>query len=188
MKRILSVIFACFILFLSGCSAMESVVPENRDSMNRFRDHEEAYRTAVEVLVTYSDPFLIARAEEYPPATGEESVGEGYYFQNMRDQSVAPYEENSVEKLFFAAGVKLIDGVTNGEEKVISFDLCLPGKNYDYGFYYSSEDRPVYLGDLSAPLRQSDAGFAFDQKASYGSKFTFYTEKICDCYYYYEIM
>ena len=74
------------------------------------------------------------------------------------------------------------------ELQICAFYMCIPGRNFDYGIYYVSEDKPIYFGDPSVTLVEKGNGFSYEKSASYGTKFSYYTEKIEDHFYYYEIL
>ena len=134
---------------------------------------------------TDMDDFLISRNDYYSP-TGSENFT-GLYIQNMDTSSFESLENPIIQTLFDSSDVKLFDTMRKEDLLICCFDFCVPGRNYDYGIYYVSEDKPIYLGDPAINLIENGNGFSYEQKASYGTKFTFYTEKITDNFYYYEI-
>jgi len=105
----------------------------------------------------------------------------------MQNGSFQSCDNSDLQYLFEQTEVKLIDWIRREDLEICAFDMCIPGKNFDYGIYYTSGDKPVYFGDPGLELSPSGNGFCFEQKASYGAKFTYYTEKIEDHFYYYEI-
>ena len=165
---------------------MESVIPETGETFGYYLENKEIFLDAVQVLTLNGYDALISKTEYYS-VEGSEDI-QNCYIQKMEDQSVSEYTESSVLKVFDHCNVKLIDVIFRDELVVCSFDMCIPGRNYDFGIYYVSEDKPIYLGDPSITLLEKQNGFSYEQSASYGTKFTYYTEKIDDNFYYYEIM
>ena len=164
---------------------MEPTIPENSQSFTVYLENSELFQSCVDQLLENEHNVLISRTDYYAPQGSENFAGT--YMQNMNDGTFHSFENADVQKLMDLCGVKLIDLMrTNGLE-ICSFDMCVPGRNFDYGIYYVSEDRPIYLGNVSYPLVENGSGFSYEQKASYGTKFVFYTEKIADHFYYYEI-
>lgn len=182
MKRIL-ICALCLILFLSSC-AMENVIPEQEESNSVFFDNAALYESAVLELADISYDCLISRTEFYRPDEAGDYVG--VYIQNMQDKSLVPYDGGAVKALL-TGGVKMIDMIRRDDLVLISFSLCIPGKSFDYGYYYSSANRAVYLGDPSRDLTPEKTGFVYTQKTSLGSSVTYYTESLTDAFYYYEI-
>lgn len=183
MKKILALILST-VLFLSSCS-MQATIPDQSNSFDRYFNHSEEFDAAVEILSNIEFDCLISRADLYSPKGSEDFVG--MYIQNMKDQSFDNYENESVQMLFDGCGVKLIDVALKGDSVICCFSFCVPGRSFDYGIYYISSDTPVYFGDMTAELESRGNGFVFEQSASFGTKFTYYTEKITLNYYYYEI-
>jgi len=184
-KRTLCLILIISLFALSSCS-MESVIPETGETYSYYFDNQTLFFDAVDVLEKIGHDAFISKTEYYSIENTDGIVD--YYIQNMADSTYLPYDNTTVEKLFDVCNVKLIDVIYRGDLTVCSFDRCIPGKNYDYGIYYISNDSPVYFGDPTLPLTESGKGFTYEQSASYGTKFTYYTEKLADHYYYYEIM
>ncbi len=182
-RKIFSILFA-LLLFLSSCS-MESTIPENTVTFSYFTENRELFYESVKKLEEIEFDALISKTEYYMPAGSEDF--DGIYLQNMEDQSFSEFSDSSFEILFDSTDVKLVDLIRREDLVICAFDMCLPTKNFDYGIYYSSSNEPVYFGDTSAKLMESGNGFSYEKKASYGTKFTFYTEKIEDNYFYYEI-
>ncbi len=185
MKRILCILLMISILLLSACS-MEPVIPETGETYRYYFDNSELFFNAANELLNIGYDAFISKTDYY--AVEGSSDIEGYYIQDMTDSSYSSYNNKTVQKLFDTCNVKLVDVIFRGDIKLCSFDMCIPGKNYDYGIYYVSHDVPVYLGDPSITLLEKGNGFIYEQSASYGTKFTYYTEKLSEHFYYYEIM
>ena len=183
MKR-LFVLLLLTALLLTSCS-MQPTIPENEGTFSQFLENKELYNNALECISKIEFDSMVSR-NDYYSIKGSESF-ENLYLQNMQDQSISEYNEKAVLDLFQFTGVKLIDWIRRDELKICTFDMCIPGKNFDYGIYYTSGDAPIYFGDPSIELSPSGNGFSYEKKASYGAKFTYYTEKIEDHFYYYEI-
>ena len=128
---------------------------------------------------------MISR-NDYYSVDGSAGIG-GIYIQNMATLSVSEYQSEQINQLYRETDVKLIDSIHVNDLFICVFDLCKPDKNFDYGIYFVSVDKPIYFGDPSMPLQESEDGYSYEQKASYGTRFTYFTKKIADNYYYYEI-
>jgi len=174
----------CVSLFFSSCT-MEATIPENGQTFSVYYDHSQLFIDCVAKLSEFEEDVLISR-NDYFRQEGSENI-EGLYLQSMKDLSFQAYSEECVQKMIDVCGVKLIDVAHKNGIFLCCFDLCVPGRNFDYGIYYVSEDKPIYLGDVTFQLSENGNGFSYEQPASYGTKFTYYTEKITDHYYYYEI-
>lgn len=174
----------CLSILLTSCS-MEATIPENQSTFSIYFDHNDLFDQCVDVLDENGYDCMISRSDYYS-VQGSEDIA-GMYLQNMSDQSVVAFENETVQMLFDRCGVKLIDLVYKNGITVCSFDLCIPGRNFDYGIYYVSEDSPIYLGDITYQLQEKNNGYVYEQKSSFGTSFTYYTEKITNHYYYYEI-
>lgn len=183
MKKLIVLLFLP-ILLLSSCS-MEPTIPDNSSTFQQFSDHKQAYQKTVEYFSTLEFDAMVSR-NDYYSIEGSESF-EGLYLQNMQNLSLSACENESIAELFRGSNVKLVDWIIREDLKICAFDMCIPGKNFDYGIYYTSGDSPIYFGDPSIELTPSGNGFSYEKKASYGAKFTYYTEKIDEHYYYYEI-
>ena len=173
-----------FTMLFSSCQ-MEPVVPEDQKTISGFSENENLYTDCVNYVSSLGFDALISRVDYWSPEGSEEM--EGLYIQNMDDNSFIPCKEPCVVALFENTDVKMIDFISRDELNLCSFSLCLASKNFDFGFYFVSSDKPLYFGDLSAELTENGQGYSYEQKASYGVKFTYYTEKMADNFYYYEI-
>ncbi len=183
MKRFL-ILLLLSVLFMSSCS-IEATIPENSRTFSHYLDNKELYQDAVSYFETLDFPALVSRNDYYSIKGSEDYTD--LYIQNMDDLSISACKNPSIQILFEQTDVKLIDWIRMGNLEVCAFDMCIPGKNFDYGILYTSEDSPIYFGDPSVELAPSGNGFCYEKKASYGAKFTYYTEKIADHFYYYEI-
>ncbi len=179
-------LFFCLpLIFLFSSCSMEATIPENQDSFATFLENRELFFDSVEEVRALDYDCMISRNDFYSIAGSEDFVG--LYLQNLNDSTFLSYENSKISHLMQNCGVKLISTKHDGQLFICAFDMCVPGKNFDYGFYYVSEDNPIYLGDPSISLTPSENGYVYYQKADYGTKYTFYTEKVADHYYYYEI-
>lgn len=185
MKKKIFVLLLTVLLFCTSCQ-MEEVIPAQSDTFSLFYENEEFYRDSVEALLSIEFDALISRNDFYAPDGSENFTG--LYIQNMEEKTFSEYSDAQIDALFINTDVKLIDKLQIEELSICAFDMCVPGHNFDYGIYYVSEDKPVYFGDPSINLNEKGNGFSYEKPASYGTKFTYYTEKITDHYYYYEIM
>lgn len=183
MKRLMIFLILPVLLF-SSCS-MEPTIPDNSGTFNHFSEHKALYQDIITYFSELDFDAMVSRNDFYS-VKGSESI-DGLYLQNMQDQSVSACDDPALKALFEQSSVKLVDWIRREELKVCAFDMCIPGKNFDYGIYYTSEDFPMYFGDPSIELTPSGNGFSYEKKASYGAKFTYYTEKIEEHFYYYEI-
>ncbi len=184
MKKNFLLILLSILLLLTSCS-MEEVIPEQSDTFSLYFENEELYALCVEEAEKYSFDFLISRGDYFAPEGSENFTS--LYLQNMSDSTFSSVESDNFRALFESSEVKLVDALRKEDLFICCFDMCVPGRNFDYGIYYVSQDEPIYLGDPAVSLTQNGTGFSYEQKASYGTKFTFYTEKITDHFYYYEI-
>jgi len=172
------------ILLLASCS-MEATIPENTKTVSFFRDNKQLYTDSVSYLQTLDFDAMISRNDFYS-VKGSEKFS-GLYLQNMNNKTFSACDIKEINALFEQTDVKLIDVIRQNDLLICAFDMCIPGKNFDYGIYYTSGDRAIYFGDPSIELSARGDGFTFEQKASYGTKFTYYTEQVEDHFYYYEI-
>lgn len=173
-----------FTLVFSSCQ-MEPVVPEDQKTISGFTENKSLYSDCIQFVSSLGYDALISRVDYWSPEGSEEL--DGLYIQNMDDNSFLPCKEPCVVALFENTDVKMIDFISRDELKLCSFSLCLASKSFDYGYYFTSTDKPVYFGDLGADLIENGNGYSYEQKASYGVKFSYYTEKMEDNFYYYEI-
>ena len=183
MKRL----FALFLLaglLLTSCS-MEATIPENTQTVSHFMENKQLYQDSISYFEAFDFDALVSR-NDYYSIEGSEKFSE-LYMQNMKDNSFTACDDKALKALFEQTDVKLVDWIRREDVVICSFDMCIPGKNFDYGIYYTSGDEAVYFGDPSVDLTASGNGFSYEKKASYGTKFTYYTEKIEDHFYYYEI-
>ena len=164
---------------------MEPVVPEDQKTISHFSEYENLYKDCVDYISSLGFEALISRVDYWSPEGSEEM--DGLYIQNMEDNSFTACTEPCVLALFENSGVKMVDFICRDGLDLCTFSLSLASKNFDYGFYFVSDDKPVYFGDLTADLTPNGQGYSYEQKASYGVKFTYYTEKMEENYYYYEI-
>ncbi len=185
MKRVICLFLLLLLIAFSSC-AMESVIPETGETYNYYFANQAVFSDAVNELSKIGYDAFISKTEYYAIENDDQIVD--FYIQNMTDSTCKAYDSATVEKLFDVCNVKLVDVIFRGDITVCSFDMCIPGKSYDYGIYYVSSDTPIYLGDPTLPLTESGKGYTYEQSVSYGTKFTYYTEKLADNYYYYEIM
>ncbi len=184
MKRKFLILCLILTLLFTSCQ-MEEIIPEQGDTFALFYENESSYRESVDSLLAIDYNCLISRTDFYRPDGSENFTG--LYIQNMSDSTFSECNDHALIKLFESSSVKLVDFMKVEELKICTFDMCVPGRNFDYGIYYVSEDEPVYFGDVSITLQESGTGFSYQKSASYGTKFTYYTEKITDHFYYYEI-
>lgn len=184
MKRFLIFLLVAVLVF-SGCS-MEETIPGQTEAYTLYYNNEGLYLEVIDSLKQRGENCLISRTDYFAPSGSEDFTG--LYVQNMDSKEFYEEKDARIQLLFENTDVKLIDYLTVDALVICTFDMCIPSKNYDYGFYYVSEDKPIYLGDPSVDLTENGRGFSYEQSASYGVKFTFYTEKIKDNIYYYEIM
>lgn len=183
MKRFL-ILMLIPLLLMSSCS-MEAAIPENDRTFSNYTEHRAIYHKAVEYLSELEFDAMVSRNDFYS-VEGSEAF-DGLYLQNMQDLSIISCDDVTLSTLFEQTDVKLVDWIRRENLQICAFDMCIPGKNFDYGVYYTSGEDPVYFGDPSLELQPSGNGFSYEKKASYGAKFTYYTEKIEDHFYYYEI-
>ncbi len=183
MKRLL-ILMILPVLLLTSCS-MEATIPDNSGTFSHYSEHKELYQKAIDYFADLDFDAMVSR-NDYYSIEGSEAFS-GLYLQNMQDMSISPCDDDSIVTLFEQSDVKLIDWIRREDLKICAFDMCIPGKNFDYGIYYTSGDKPIYFGDPSLELSPSGNGFSYEKKASYGAKFTYYTEQIEDHFYYYEI-
>ncbi len=184
MKKLCLLLLALCLL-LSSC-AMEEMIPQQTDTFSMYHSNASLYGECVKAISDLGYPCLISRTDYFAPSGSEDYLG--LYIQNMQDQSFAPCEIECVKVLFESSDVKLIDLVFHDDLVICSFDMCVPGRSFDYGIYYTSKDQEIFIGDPSVSLFENGNGFSYEEKASYGVKFSYFTEKITDYYYYYEIM
>lgn len=184
MKKRFLILFLLTALLLSSCQ-MEEIIPEQGETFAMFYENELLYRETVDTLLEQTYDCLISRTDYYSPSGSENFTG--LYIQNMSEGSFSEFKEPCVNELFESSDVKLIDFLRVEELSICAFDMCVPGRNFDFGIYYVTEDRPVYFGDVSITLTENGNGFSYEKSASYGTKFTYYTEKITENFYYYEI-
>ncbi|MBQ3866827.1 MAG: hypothetical protein II776_07975 [Clostridia bacterium] len=183
MKRSL-ILLAALLLILTGCG-MESVIPEQKISTASFSDLSSLYRDAAAELAKIDYECTVSKTDLYRPSAVSDFVG--FYILDIKNGTYSPYDGEAARALIETAGVKLIDKIRNKDTEVISFSHCVPGRNYDYGFYYCSDDRPVYLGDVTLTLTISGNGFAYEKKGALGVNMTYYTERVENNFFYYEI-
>ena len=164
---------------------MEAVVPEDKETISGFTENKTLYIDCKDYITSLGYDSLISRVDYWAP-DGSEGF-DGFYVQNMEDNSFKALDEACILALFENSEVKMIDCIERDGLLLCTFSMCLASKNFDYGFYYVSEDKPVFFGDLSAELMENGNGYSYEKKASYGVKFTYYTEKIEDNFYYFEI-
>ena len=184
MKRFLILLLIPFML-MSSCS-MEAAIPENDLTFSSYTENKSLYLNAIEYFSELEYDAMVSRNDFYS-IEGSETFA-GLYLQNMQDLSIISCDEPSLSTLFEQTDVKLVDWICRENLQICAFDMCIPGKNFDYGIYYTSGYDPVYFGDPTLDLQPSGNGFCYEKKASYGAKFTYYTEKIEDHFYYYEIL
>lgn len=176
-----------FLLFVfSSCSLTASVAPEHTDTTRAFYENRELFLRCAEAVATLRENVLISRSDLYAP----EGLGDrsGMYIENMESRTFSSFENRDVALLFSEAGIVTLDAVWHEDLCVIAFSLTKPGKNADYGYYYTSGEKPVYLGDPAAELDELNGSYRYEVKTSLGSGFTFYTEPMSDHFYYYEIL
>lgn len=171
-------------MVLSSCQ-MEAVVPEDQVTISGFSENKSLYLDCISYITSQGYDSLISRTDFWAPE-GSEGL-DGFYIQNMEDNSFKPCKEPCISALFENSDVKMIDFIERDGLSLCTFSMCLASRNFDYGFYYVNEDKPVFFGDLSAELMENGKGFSYEKKASYGVKFTYYTEKVEDNIYYFEI-
>lgn len=182
MKRLILIILAaCF--FLCACG-IDPIIPDQKESSGSFTDSFALYENAVEAIKAIPYDCLVSRTEYYRPEAAGDYVGQ--YILNMENDSFEPFDSDAIKALL-SSGVKLIDMIRSDDLTVISFSLCIPGRSYDYGYYYCSENKPVYLGDPSLELKPDKTGFSYEKKGNFGTGATYYTEQLAENYFYYEI-
>ena len=182
-KAICSMLCVLLALSLSSCG-MEPLLPEPSESASSFTDQISLYEDAVTELSEVSYDCLISKTEFFRPDGAGDYVG--IFVQNMEDKSIFPYDGHAIKALL-SGGVKLIDKINRDDMTLISFSLCIPGRSYDYGYYYCSEGKPVYLGDPAQELTPDKTGFSYTKNTSFGTGVTYYTEQLSDFFFYYEI-
>ena len=184
MKRFLPLLFL-FVILLTSCAA-GTYIPDQNSSFSILLENRELFDRAVEETKANGFNCTVSSTVYYNP----ESVSSltGTYIINMESNTAEKYQSAAFASLSENCSVKVIDLVVKEDGLLIcSFDFCKPGRDYDYGIYYVSEDRPIYFGDPSAPLTRDQNGFSYTVKTGMGSSMTYYTEQISDHYYYYEI-
>lgn len=184
MKRVL-ILFLPLILLLTSCAAMSSYVPAAGDTVSVVLDHLELFQKATEETERIAYDCTITSTVYYKAA--EAADLSGLYILNVKEKKAEKYTSLYFSSLAENCSVKLIDLVRRGSLSICSFGMTRPGSSFDYGVYYVSEDKPIYIGDPTVSLTEKGNGFSCVVSASYGSSFSFYTEKIAPNYYYYEI-
>ena len=182
MKRLICLFLLT--LVLSSCAA-STYIPEDQHTIDLVRDNLELFELAVQETVKNEFDCTIASTVYYKPDEAAELAG--LFILNVEEKKAEKYSSLYYTSLSENCSVKLIDLIRRGDLTVCSFGMCRPGKNYDYGVYYVSEDEPVFLGDPAAPLEEKGNGYSYVKSAGYGSAISFYTEQIAPHYYYYEI-
>lgn len=184
-KRVTFLVFVFVAVLLFTSCQIEAIVPEDQQTISGYIENKSLYQECVSFLSSLGYDALISKVDYM--STESTKDFEGLYIQNMEDNTATACNEPCLIALFENTGVKIVDYITRDGLDLCNFSFSLPSKNFDYGFYFVSEDKPVYFGDFEADLMENGKGFSYEQKASYGVKFTYYTEKIEDHYYYYEI-
>ncbi len=184
MKRILLSAALLLCVLLSSCAAA-TYIPEDQDTFALVRDNLDLFQLAVEETVQNDFDCTIASTVYYKPDEAAELSG--LFIYNVEKKQAEKYSSKYYTSLSENCSVKLIDLARRGELTLCSFGMCKPGRDFDYGVYYVSEDRPVYLGDPGVELEEKGDGYSYTRSASYGSTISFYTEKIAPNFYYYEI-
>ena len=185
MKRFFCLVLVCSIFLLGSCSAMMPVIPNNSTMESIYFENMNLFVNCVDEIREINYDCLISR-NDYYSVEGSEAIN-GIYIQNMNNLSVSEYQSEQINQLYRETDVKLIDSIRTDDLFICVFDLCKPDKNYDYGIYFVSEDKPIYFGDPSMALQETENGYIYEQKASYGTRLTYFTKKISENYYYYEI-
>ena len=183
MKRLLFLLMIP-VVFFTSCS-IEPTIPENARTFSQYIDQKALYQECISYFQSLDYDAMVSRNDYYSIQGSENFTG--LYIQNMKDKSIVSCNSEALSRLFEQTDVKLVDWIQRGDTYICSFDMCIPGKNFDFGIYYTSGEKPIYFGDPSMELTESGNGFSYEKKASYGAKFTYYTEHIEDHFYYYEI-
>lgn len=186
MKRtlVLCMILLMILPLFSSCS-FEAYVPENEDTINLFAENMEIFEMAVNEAQNFEFDCLISNTSYYIPQEANELVG--LYVMNMDEHEAHAITNTVFSTLMNQCGVKMIDVIHRGDLTICCFGFSTPNHDFDYGYYYSTGNAPVYLGDPDQKLDQDGNGFSFKKSASFGSSITYYTEQISDSFYYYEI-
>lgn len=184
MSKKLLILFLLLAMLLTSCS-MEATIPENTQTVSHFFESKEIYEASVAYFDSLDFDAMVSRNDYYSVDGSEKYTG--LYLQNMKDGTFSSCDDAALKALFDQTDVKLVDWIRRDDLEICAFDMCVPGKNFDYGIYYTSGDSPIYFGDPSIELEESGNGYSYEKKADYGTKFTYYTEKIEDHFYYFEI-
>ena len=184
MKRFILTAFVLLFVFQFSSCAMDPIVPEQTESKSGFLDQRELFEDAVREISLIPYECLISKTEYFRPDEAGDFVG--VYIQNMKDKSIKPYD-GSACKALLSGGVKMIDFIHFDDMTVVSFSMCIPGRSYDYGYYYCSAEKPIYLGDPSVTLKPDKTGYSYSKRSSMGSGANYYTEALEGTFFYYEI-
>ncbi len=184
MIRKLSLIL-CAVIFLTLASCgIDPIIPEKSESASSFQDQIVLFENAVAEISKLDYDCMISKTEYFRPDGSGDYVG--VYIQNMSDQSISPYDGAAV-KAILSSGIKMIDLIRRDGMTIVSFSLCIPGRSLDYGYYYCSEGKAVYLGDTAAALTQTETGYTYTKRSAFGTGATYYTEQLSEFFFYYEI-
>ena len=184
MKRLFPLLISLVLLFTS-CAA-GSYIPDENSTFSILLENRELFDRAVDETLSNGFACTVSSTVYYKPDEAAELSGT--FIINMETGLAEKYQSNYFTSLSENCSVKVIDLVVKDNGLVIcSFDFCKPGRDYDYGVYYVSDDRPIFIGDPGASLSADQNGFTYTISGSYGASMNYYTEKISDHYYYYEI-
>lgn len=151
MKKVFVLVLLSMILFTS-CS-MEPTIPENARTFSQYTEQKELYQECISYFQALGYDAMVSR-NDYYSIDGSEKYS-GLYVQNMKNGAISACDHKSIQILFQQTDVKLIDWIQRDGLSICAFDMCIPGKNFDYGIYYTSADEAVYFGDPALELTES---------------------------------
>ncbi len=177
MKKLICVLLAALCL-LSSCGGFQSVYPDVSSVMDKYKHNAKLFLDAAAVALAIEGDCFISTTEYYTPQNAGNVTG--LYVSDVKETKVAPLEEAVISTLFEVCDVRSMATRTEGELSACEFN-CGGSGSYYCGVYYVTEDQPIFIGNFSAQLSVSGKGYSYE-----GNGMRYYTEKISDCFYYFD--
>lgn len=180
-KRVLPILTALLMnTALLSCSkqlddvhSVSSYVENNLDGLNSF----------VKSVASTDEYFESITHTDIHPIKDEEAskIVDGMYAVGVINNSLF-YEEVSYDFVEQPLEEGVVDTITMQTDYTTSYNfLCTSSDEYSVGFYYTETDKPLYLGKEYDFAEDGD-GYSY----SHSNGVQYYTQRICENWYYYK--
>ncbi|HBE13286.1 MAG TPA: hypothetical protein DCY74_03845 [Clostridiales bacterium] len=174
--RILSWVLILALCVLTSC--FESYLPSQEEIENNFKSFQNEYLAAAQAAFSYEGEHYFSTTYNSRPRGW--NGGDGVYKGDMED-NISLVENEALYTLFTTCGVNSMHSSFTDMLQVCEFNCAGSGSVYS-GIYFTNSDQALCLMDFALELKENGNGYS----ANLGGWSYYYTEKISDCFFYYE--